>query len=169
MSAARIAARRLSTLIASIVLFALTQNGPDHSKPAAAIIITYSRSPRGQDGLRGRQSEAARPPPAAGGPHAANGNGKRSMNRTGPRYSPLVTLPFLAGLSSNLLFLGKPLGAKRPASARLPRQSANSLRDSVKTRPAESVQVNPFSASNTLMSDSPPSLWRCSRTPRPRA
>ncbi len=51
---------------------------------------------------------------------------------------------------SNLLVFGKPFGARRPASARLPRQSASSFSDSVNTRPAESVQLKPFSASKTL-------------------
>src|ERR1700730_17796406 len=59
----------------------------------------------------------------------------------------------LADALSNLLFLGNPFGARRPASARLPRQSASSLSDNVKTRPAESVQVRPFSTSNVLMSE----------------
>jgi len=79
-------------------------------------------------------------------------------------------IPLAGRLDSlpNLLVFGKPLGARRPASARLPRQSASSFSVRLKARPAESVQPKPFSTSKVLMSESPPSLWRCSRTPRPR-
>jgi hypothetical protein len=59
---------------------------------------------------------------------------------------------------SNLLVRGKPFGASRPASARLPRQSASSFSVSLNRRPAESIQVSPTSALNALRSDSPPSL-----------
>jgi len=59
---------------------------------------------------------------------------------------------------SNLLVRGNPFGASRPASARLPRQSASSFSDSLNRRPAESVQVSPTSARKALRSDSPPSL-----------
>src|SRR4029077_10561358 len=61
-------------------------------------------------------------------------------------------------LFPNILVFGKPLGARRPASARLPRQSASSLSDRLNIRPAESDQLRPFSISNVLMSDKPPSL-----------
>src|SRR5215469_12956928 len=76
--------------------------------------------------------------------------------------SPLpLPLPARAWALPNVLVFGKPLGARRPASARLPRQSASSLSDNVKIRPAESTQLRPFSTSKVLMSDSPPFLYRC--------
>src|SRR5204863_8296193 len=68
-----------------------------------------------------------------------------------------VALPF-SGNRSNRLILGKPFGASRPASARLLRQSASSLSESVKVRSAVSTQVRPSAALNVLMSDNPPSL-----------
>jgi hypothetical protein len=43
----------------------------------------------------------------------------------------------------NRLFLGKPFGGRRPASARLPVQSRRSSAETLKLRPAESFQVNP--------------------------
>ena len=43
----------------------------------------------------------------------------------------------------NLFVRGKPFGASRPASARLPRQSASSFSVSENSRPAASVQVSP--------------------------
>ena len=58
----------------------------------------------------------------------------------------------------NLFDRGNPLGATRPASARLPRQSASSFMLRVNARPAESVHDSPWPASKVLMSDRPPSL-----------
>src|ERR1700716_4270370 len=69
----------------------------------------------------------------------------------------------------NLFDFGKPFGGRRPASARLPRQSASSLIVAENSRPAESFQVRPSLASNVVMSDNPPSRYFCRRTPRPRA
>src|SRR5277367_6474012 len=75
-------------------------------------------------------------------------------------YALSATFPLVgaSGDAPNLLFFGNPFGARRPASARLPRQSASSLSDSVKTRPAESIQVRPSAALNVLTSQRPPSL-----------
>src|ERR1700720_2236724 len=58
----------------------------------------------------------------------------------------------------NLLLRGNPFGASRPASARLPRQSASSFNVNEKTRPAVSVQERPSSDLKVLRSLSPPSL-----------
>src|SRR5450631_4673453 len=69
----------------------------------------------------------------------------------------------------NLFDFGKPFGGRRPASARLPRQSASSLMVALNSRPAESFQVRPSLASKVAISDNPPSLYFCRRTPRPRA
>src|ERR1700730_3135857 len=69
----------------------------------------------------------------------------------------------------NLLDFGNPFGGSRPASARLPRHSASSFMVAENSRPAESRQVNPSLATKVVTSDSPPSLYFCSRTPRPRA
>src|SRR6266568_1738780 len=63
---------------------------------------------------------------------------------------------------------GKPC-ASRPASARLPRQSANSFQLMLWSRPAESFQVRPALESNVATSDNPALVYFCSRTPRPRA
>src|SRR5437870_506658 len=62
------------------------------------------------------------------------------------------------GTHTNVLVFGKPLGASRPASARLPRQSRSSALGSFCVRPAGSSQVRPSSSLNTLASESPPSL-----------
>ena len=59
---------------------------------------------------------------------------------------------------ANRLLLGKPLGGRRPASARLPIQSLRSALATVKVRPAESVQVRPSARLKTFASDMPPSL-----------
>ncbi len=69
----------------------------------------------------------------------------------------------------NLFDFGKPFGGSRPASARLPRQSASSLLVALNSRLAESRQVRPSLATKVTMSERPPSLYFCSRTPRPRA
>src|SRR3979490_1796001 len=55
----------------------------------------------------------------------------------------------------NLLLRGNPFGARRPASARLPRQSASSLSVSEKARPAPSAQVSPSAPLKVFTSDSP--------------
>src|SRR6266704_6095935 len=68
----------------------------------------------------------------------------------------------------NLLDFGRPC-ARRPASARLPRQSANSLPVMLWSRPAESFHVSPALESNTATSDSLALEYFCKRTPRPRA
>src|SRR5262245_23192161 len=68
-----------------------------------------------------------------------------------------TALPLLGRLR-NLLFFGKPFGAMRPASARLPRQSLSSFIGSVKLRPAVSVQDRPASAVNVVTSERPFSL-----------
>src|SRR5215470_12855067 len=69
--------------------------------------------------------------------------------RTGGRrafddYS--LTAPFPPTGPPNRFVRGKPFGATRPASARLPFQSASSLRVSENARPAVSVQVRPSAA-----------------------
>jgi hypothetical protein len=86
----------------------------------------------------------------------------RSHSRTAFRggYRP-DTVPSSAPRSdvhANLLERGKPLGAMRPASARLPCQSASSFMERVNSRPAVSVQVSPSAALKVLRSESPPSL-----------
>src|SRR3954453_4530601 len=60
----------------------------------------------------------------------------------------------------NLLLRGKPFGGSRPASARLPRQSASSFSVSEKVRPDASLHVRPSLAGKVFTSDSPPSLKR---------
>ena len=78
--------------------------------------------------------------------------------RPNPRLrSSAAALPLLGRLR-NLLFFGNPLGAMRPASARLPRQSLSSFIGSVKLRPAASVQDRPASAVNVVTSERPFSL-----------
>ena len=72
-------------------------------------------------------------------------------------------------LRPNLFDFGKPFGGKRPASARLPRQSASSLMLAENSRPAESFQVRSCLESKVVTSDNPPSRYFCRRTPRPRA
>src|SRR5690348_1943028 len=79
--------------------------------------------------------------------------GQRRQSQARPSSPPLRPSPF-----PNMLVFGKPLGARRPASARLPRQSARSLSERLNIRPAESIQLRPFSTSKVLMSDKPPSL-----------
>ncbi len=59
---------------------------------------------------------------------------------------------------SNLLVFGKPLGGRRPASARFPIHSLRSALATVKVRPAESRQVRPSAMAKTLASETPPSL-----------
>ena len=56
------------------------------------------------------------------------------------------------------LFLGKPFGGRRPASARLPIQSRRSAFSTVQVRPDESFQVRPSFMAKTLPSETPPSL-----------
>jgi hypothetical protein len=58
----------------------------------------------------------------------------------------------------NLLLRGNPFGANRPASARLPRQSASSFMVSEKVRSEASFQVSPSAALKVFTSESPPSL-----------
>src|SRR5579871_574211 len=72
----------------------------------------------------------------------------RRANRTPNRADP----------HANLLLFGNPLGASRPASARLPRQSRSSVLGSFWVRPAGSSQVRPASSLKTLASESLPSL-----------
>ena len=69
----------------------------------------------------------------------------------------------------NFRLATKRSGRTRPASPRLPPQAANSFNDRLETRPPSPTQFNPSLPLNVVTSDSPPSLWRCSRTPRPRA
>src|SRR5713226_7429348 len=85
------------------------------------------------------------------------------------RREPLCLLAPYSIPRPNLFDFGKPFGGRRPASARLPRQSASSLIVALNSRPAESFQVRPSLASNVAISDNPPSLYFCRRTPRPRA
>src|SRR5260370_1408459 len=59
---------------------------------------------------------------------------------------------------SNRLLFGKPLGGRRPASARLPIHSLSSGLATVNVRPAESRQVRPSAMAKTLASETPPSL-----------
>lgn len=58
----------------------------------------------------------------------------------------------------NLFDFGNPFGGSRPASARLPRHSANSFMVALNSRPAESRHFMPSLALKTVTSDSPPSL-----------
>ena len=67
-------------------------------------------------------------------------------------------LEYFAGYPSNRLLFGKPLGGRRPASARLPIHSLSSGRATVKVRPAESRHVRPSASAKTFASDMPPSL-----------
>src|SRR5436305_1135697 len=71
---------------------------------------------------------------------------------------PLLDSLASSGRRPKWLFFGKPLGASRPASARLPRQSESSFIDIVKVRPAPSIQVRPSPDLNVVTSDSEPSL-----------
>jgi hypothetical protein len=59
---------------------------------------------------------------------------------------------------SNRLFFGKPLGGRRPASARLPIHSLSSGLPTVNVRPAESRHVSPSAMAKTRASEMPPSL-----------
>ena len=68
----------------------------------------------------------------------------------------------------NLFDFGRPW-ARRPASARLPRQSDNSFQLMLCSRPDESFQVSPALESKVATSDSAALVYFCSRTPRPRA
>src|ERR1700680_3442081 len=68
----------------------------------------------------------------------------------------------------NLFDFGKPC-ARRPASARLPRQSDNSFIVMLCSRPAESFQESPLLESKVATSDSAALVDFCKRTPRPRA
>src|SRR5258705_2621968 len=68
----------------------------------------------------------------------------------------------------NLFDFGRPC-ARRPASARLPRQSDNSFIVMLCSRSAESFQERPIFESNTATSDSEALGYFCSRTPRPLA
>src|SRR3954468_1806099 len=62
----------------------------------------------------------------------------------------------------NLFDFGKPC-ARRPASARLPRQSDRSLKLMLWSRPAESFQDRPTLESKTAISDSEPPVYFCNR------
>src|SRR5271170_458469 len=97
-------------------------------------------------------------PPARDAHQDANQSADPSVRCSGPSSTAAAAGLMRVYTHSNLLVRGKPFGASRPASARLPRQSASSLSDSLNRRAAESVQVNPTSALNALRSDSPPSL-----------
>src|ERR1700745_1700760 len=80
--------------------------------------------------------------------------------RAPARNQARASLPLAAragGLPSVLVF-GKPLGASRPASARLPRQSASSLSESENARPAPSSHAQPCAAAKVFTSERPPSL-----------
>src|SRR6195952_2635234 len=68
----------------------------------------------------------------------------------------------------NLFDFGRPC-ARRPASARLPRQSDNSLPLRLCSRPDESFQVSPALESKVATSDSEALVYFCKRTPRPLA
>src|SRR5258708_5636097 len=68
----------------------------------------------------------------------------------------------------NLFDFGRPC-ARRPASARLPRQSDSSFQLMAWSRPEESFQVRPALESNVATSDSDALVYFCNRTPRPRA
>src|SRR5215470_17376375 len=68
----------------------------------------------------------------------------------------------------NLFDFGRPC-ARRPASARLPRQSDNSFMVMLWSRPAESFQARPALESKVVTSESEALVYFCKRTPRPRA
>src|ERR1700691_257249 len=79
------------------------------------------------------------------------------------RYDSFASLPLSLPLPfstrrPNFRLVRKRSGLTLPASPRLPRQGASSLIDSLKLRPAESIQVKPSFALKVVMSDSPPSL-----------
>src|SRR5262245_43436187 len=99
---------------------------------------------------------------------AVDADGRFGGGQSSSRALPLP-FPLPPPGRPNLLFFGKRSGFIRPASERLPRQPTSSFIVSEKVRPAESYQVSPSSLLNVLRSESPPSLKRCSRTPRPRA
>src|ERR1700743_1539594 len=84
--------------------------------------------------------------------------------------APLPTLLFppYSTPRPNLFDFGRPC-ARRPASARLPRQSASSLAVMLWSRPAPSFQARPALESKVVTSDSAALLYFCNRTPRPRA
>src|SRR6478736_6519203 len=87
-----------------------------------------------------------------------NGGYSGSIYSSASDSSSAAALPLLLGSLRNLLFFGKPFGAMRPASARLPRQSLSSFIGSVKLRPAVSVQDRPASGLNVVTSERPFSL-----------
>src|SRR5262249_202056 len=86
--------------------------------------------------------------------------GERMEGDPGLFYRSSLPFPFtpFAGSWVKVLVGGKPFGARRPASARLPRQSASSFSVSEKARPAVSVHDSPSAAVKVLTSESPPSL-----------
>src|SRR6202012_520573 len=92
--------------------------------------------------------------------NAARTMGRRRQITRGPQYYS-TALP-------NLFDFGRPC-ARRPASARLPRQSDNSFMVMLCSRPDESFHVRPALASNTATSDNSALRYFCRRTPRPRA
>ena len=69
-----------------------------------------------------------------------------------------LAVPATQKAGPNLLDLGKPLGASRPAWARWPTQSLSSDMGNVKVRPAGSSQASPSAFLKTRTSLRPPSL-----------
>src|SRR4051794_23158264 len=139
------------------------------SRPAS------SRSTRlaGSSESRAATAAPAEPPPTTMTSYIAlllnvpehRDSGRYQTARTGgTRLSPDYPIPL-----PNLFDFGNPFGGRRPASAREPFHSASSFMVAENSRPAESFQVRPVLASNTAMSERPPSLYFCRRTPRPRA
>src|SRR4051794_25351372 len=72
-----------------------------------------------------------------------------------PNARPPYSTPFL-----NLFDFGRPC-ARRPASARLPRQSDNSFQLMLCSRPEESFQVRPALESKVATSDSAALVYFC--------
>src|SRR6185503_17668172 len=86
-----------------------------------------------------------------------------SLNLSDTSEAPCAACP---KRQLNLLARGNPFGGNRPAWARSPTHSLRSV--TLKVRPDESIQVNPSLYLKPTASDSPPSLYFCSRTPFPR-
>ena len=115
------------------------------TRPPAAPLAPRSRpasslgSPRPRSGY-----------PSPGCKPGASGRGTQAEVRSRSRAAQ--------NAGPNLLDLGKPLGASRPAWARWPTQSLSSDIGSVKVRPAGSSQASPSAFLNTRTSLKPPSL-----------
>src|SRR5258708_17220958 len=119
-----------------------------------------------------RRRPGLEPGPILGGPSIWRRRGQRPdlIRKAGGYGSRLKagTTIFYSTPRRNLFDFGRP-PARRPASARLPRQSASSFQLMLCSRPAESFQVSPLLDSKVATSDSFALVYFCRRTPRPRA